>query len=155
MSTTRQRVTGDAILADPGDGGIDWSRIYRVFMRALAVLTIGRGLGQWALICGMNDADGVGFEDYAAALQASIIFFAVIEIVAGVGLWLTAAWGGAVWALAVAVALSIDGSALYDLQGWVQMAARPLAATVGDIALLAFFLMVTIATARQADALGE
>jgi fatty acid desaturase len=155
MSTTRQRVTGDAILAEGGDGGIDWSRIFRIFMRALAVLTIGRGLGQWAVICGMTDADGIGFEDYSPALQASTIFFAVIELVAGVGLWLTAAWGGVVWVLATAVALSIDAAALYGLQGWVQMAARPLAATAGDIALLAFLLLVTVAAARQADALGE
>ncbi|MBL8568497.1 MAG: hypothetical protein JNK84_05370 [Phreatobacter sp.] len=151
MSTTRQRVTGDAILAEVGDGGIDWSRIFRIFMRALAVLTIVRGLGQWAVICGMVDADGLGFEHYSPALQTSTVFFAVIELVAGVGLWLTSAWGGVVWVLATGVALGIDGAALYGVQGWVQVAARPLAATAGDIALLAFFLVVTVAAARQAD----
>ncbi len=157
MSTTRQRLSGDApILADAEEGGIDWQRIFRIFMRALAVLTIGRGLSQWAVICGVANADGVGFEDFPPALQASIVFFAVIELVAGVGLWLTSAWGGVVWAITAAIAVAIDLAAIFAVQGWVQMAARPLAATVGDAALGIFFAVVALAAARQADeALGE
>lgn len=157
MSTTRQRLTGDApILAEADEAGIDWSRIFRIFMRALAVLTLVRGLSQWAVICGTTNADGIGFEDFSPAMQGYTVFFAVIELVAGVGLWLVAAWGGVVWLLATVIAVAIDGSAMAGVQGWVQAAARPLGATVGDVALAAFFTVVAVASARQSDAaLGE
>lgn len=153
MSTTKPRLTSDApILADAEGGGIDWGRIFRLFMRALAVLAIVRGLGQWASICGVQNADGIGFEEMSLALQAMTVFFAVIDLVAGVGLWLAAAWGGVVWILAAIVALAIDASALMAVEGWVQLAARPLAATIGDIALIAFYVVAATMAARQADA---
>ena len=151
MSTTRQRTSDAPIHAEAGEGGIDWGRILRVFLRALAVLSLGRGLSQWAVICGMQNGDGIGFEDFSPAMQAVTVFFAVIEPVAGVGLWLTAAWGGVVWILTALVAVAIDVSVLMGAQGWVQSAARPLAATIGDVALLLFYVVAATAAARQAD----
>jgi hypothetical protein len=157
MSTTRQRPSADApILADAEESGIDWGRIFRIFMRALAVLTLARGLSQWAVICGATNADGIGFEDFSPAMQGYTVFFAVIELVAGVGLWLIAAWGGVVWLLATAIAVAVDAAAFAGVQGWVQAAARPFGATVGDVALVVFFTVVAMASARQADAVpGE
>jgi hypothetical protein len=151
MSTTRQRSSDAPIHADAVEGGIDWGRIFRVFLRALAVLSLVRGLMQWAVICGLQNADGIGFEDFSPSLQASTVFFAVIELVAGVGLWLTSAWGGVVWILTAVVALTIDTSVLAGMQGWVQTAARPLPATIGDLVLLLFYVVTATAAARQAD----
>lgn len=152
MSTTKPRLTSDApILAEAEDGGIDWGRVFRIYLRALAVLTLVRGLGHWAVICGGPNADGIAFEDLAPALQAATVFFAVIELVAGVGLWLAAAWGGAVWILASVVALAIDAAVLMGVEGWVQSAARPPAASIGDLVLIAFYALATAFAARQAD----
>ncbi|MGU9978964.1 DUF6163 family protein [Phreatobacter sp. HK31-P] len=130
---------------------VDWARIYRIFMRALAVLVIGRGLMQWLVICGGTNADGIGFEDFPPGLQASTVFFAVIELVAGVGLWLASAWGGVVWLLATIVAVAIDLAMLAGLQGWVQAAARPLPATLADGVLVLFFAAAAFLAARQAE----
>ena len=42
-----------------------------------------------------------GFDAYPAPYQAATIFFAVIDPVAGVGLWLAAPWGAVVWLTSV------------------------------------------------------
>ena len=39
--------------------------------------------------------------------RASIVYFAVIDSMAAVGLWLTSAWGGVVWLLAATSALTL------------------------------------------------
>jgi len=152
MSTTKVRDAADApIHAADEERRIDWARIYRIFMRTLAVLVIGRGLMQWLVICGGPNADGIGFEEFPPGLQASIVFFAVIELVAGVGLWLASAWGGVVWLLGTTVAVAIDLAMLAGMQGWVQAAARPLPATFADLVLVLFFAAAAILAARQAE----
>ncbi|MBX9989615.1 DUF6163 family protein [Phreatobacter oligotrophus] len=152
MSAARLRTASDAPIPADGEArGIDWTRIYRIFMRALAVMTIARGLSQWLVICGGPNADGLGFEELPPGLQASTVFFAVIELVAGVGLWLTSAWGGVVWILATAVAVAIDLAMMGGMQGWVQLAARAWPATAADAALLFFYAIVAVLAARQAD----
>lgn len=152
MTGARIRTPSDAPISADGEArGIDWTRIYRIFMRALAVMTLTRGLSQWLVICGGANAEGLGFEDLPPGLQASTVFFAVIELVAGVGLWLTSAWGGVVWILATAVALAIDLSMMGGLQGWVQLAARTWPATASDAVLLLFYAVVAVLAARQTD----
>lgn len=152
MTAPPDQTLGEAPIAAPGSvARLDWARIFRLLMRLLAVLTIGRGLFHWAVICGLPNADGITFEDFAPGLQAAIVFFAVIEPVAGVGLWLAAAWGGVVWIIAVVVAVTIDAAVVAGVQGWVQTAARPVAATAADLALLAFYILVAVAAGRQAD----
>lgn len=152
MSTTKVRDAADApIHAADEERRIDWARIYRIFMRTLAVLVIARGLMQWLVICGGPNADGIGFEEFPPGLQASIVFFAVIELVAGVGLWLASAWGGVVWLLGTTVAVAIDLAMLAGMQGWVQAAARPLPATFADLVLVLFFAAAAVLAARQAE----
>ena len=155
MSTTKSRVTGDAPIHAEEAGSIDWTRIFRLFLRALALLALARGLMQWGTICGLPNAEGLTFEDMAPAVQATIVFFAVIELVAGVGLWLAAAWGGVVWLLSVLVAIGLDAVAMGSTEGWVLAVARPRFATLGDAALIVFYLVATTAARRQAEHLDE
>jgi len=56
-----------------------------------------KGLYHWAVIIGIGDGPGTTFETSPIAWQAATMFFAVLDPVAGVGLWLAAAWGGVVW----------------------------------------------------------
>jgi len=152
MTVPADQTRDEAPIAAPGSvARLDWARIFRLFMRVLAVLTIGRGLFHWAVICGLPNADGITFEDFAPGLQAATVFFAVIEPVAGVGLWLAASWGGVVWIIAVLVAVGIDAAVMVGMQGWVQSAARPALATAADLALLAFYILVAAAAGRQAE----
>ena len=55
-----------------------------------------KGLYHWAVVCGMTGLDG-GFEAQPLPWQTATVFFAVIDLVAAVGLWLAAAWGAVVW----------------------------------------------------------
>ena len=48
------------------------------------------------------------FENHSIAWQTATVFFAVIDLVAAVGLWLAAAWGAVIWLTAVASMLAVE-----------------------------------------------
>ena len=77
-----------------------WNFILVWFMRMLALMWIAKGLGYWAVILGADSAP-TPFEARTTGFQATTIYFAVIDLVAAVGLWLTSTWGGVLWLLAV------------------------------------------------------
>ena len=70
-----------------------------LFMRVLAALWMFQGLLQWHEI--LSQVQG-GFEAIPAPVQLAVIFFAVFDCVAAVGLWLASPWGGVLWLFAVA-----------------------------------------------------
>ena len=74
-----------------------WTNRLIWFLRAMAAVSMIKGLYHWAVIIGIGDGPGSTFETSPIAWQAATMFFAVIDPVAGVGLWLAAAWGGVVW----------------------------------------------------------
>src|SRR3954464_8275532 len=74
-----------------------WSRRLVLFLRAMAALSLAKGLYHWAIVCGIWAPFPSGFDSYASPYQAATVFFAVIDPVAGVGLWLAAPWGAVVW----------------------------------------------------------
>ncbi len=67
------------------------------FLRAMAAIALLKGLYHWSVVIGIGDRAASTFETSSIAWQAATIFFAVIDLVAAIGLWLTAAWGGVVW----------------------------------------------------------
>jgi Family of unknown function (DUF6163) len=74
-----------------------WTNRLIWFLRAMAAVSMMKGLYHWAVIIGIGDGPGTTFETSPIAWQAATMFFAVLDPVAGVGLWLAAAWGGVVW----------------------------------------------------------
>jgi hypothetical protein len=87
-------------------GGWTWRLI--LFLRVMAAYALLKGLYHWSRVCGIAvDADDV-FELHSIAWQSATIFFAVIDLVAAVGLWLAAAWGAVIWLTAVASMLAVD-----------------------------------------------
>ncbi len=79
---------------------VRWNFILIWFMRMLSLIWIAKGLGYWAVILGADSAP-TPFEARSTGFQATTIYFAIIDLVAAVGLWLTATWGGVLWLLAV------------------------------------------------------
>jgi uncharacterized membrane protein (DUF2068 family) len=63
----------------------------------MATVSLLKGLYHWAQVCGIGAHPGDGFESHTVAWQAATVFFAVLDLVAAVGLWLAAAWGAVVW----------------------------------------------------------
>jgi len=85
-----------------------WTRRLVFFLRTMAVVSMLKGLYHWARVCGIVVDDGQPFELQSIALQAATVFFAVLDLVAAVGLWLAAAWGAVIWLMAVASMLAVE-----------------------------------------------
>jgi len=73
-----------------------WTGRLVLYLRAMACVSMIQGLYHWAAVCGLIGEEG-GFEAHPQAWQATTAFFAVIDLVAAVGLWLVAPWGAVVW----------------------------------------------------------
>jgi hypothetical protein len=72
------------------------------YMRTLAWVWVAKGLFHWAIILGALPTLGQ-FTTMALPLQATIVAFACLDLLAAIGLWLAAAWGGAIWLLCAVV----------------------------------------------------
>jgi len=70
------------------------------FMRGVAVLWLAKGVIHWCLILGIGHSDPDRFLELPVLTQSAVIFFAVFDLVAAVGLWMTSAWGGVIWLIA-------------------------------------------------------
>jgi uncharacterized protein DUF6163 len=84
-----------------------WTRRLVVFLRMMAALSMCKGIYHWARVCGIGGG-GELFEYQSIAWQAATVFFAVIDLVAAVGLWLAAAWGAVIWLMSVASMLAFE-----------------------------------------------
>src|ERR1700686_786315 len=65
-----------------------WTRRLVFFLRIMAVLSILKGLYHWAQVTGFIGGEEDAFEKQPMAWQTATVYFAVIELVAAVGLWL-------------------------------------------------------------------
>src|SRR6201982_3910522 len=74
-----------------------WTRRLVLFLRVMAVLSILKGLYHWAQVTGFIGGEEEAFENQSMAWQTATVYFAVIELVAAVGLWLATPWGAVVW----------------------------------------------------------
>jgi hypothetical protein len=89
----------DRLLAAAPTRHLRWNLVLVWFMRIMALLWGIKGLIAWANILGI--AGAIPFEARPPGHQAVTVYFAVMDLVAAVGLWLTSTWGGVLWLLAV------------------------------------------------------
>ena len=68
-----------------------------LFLRIMAVVSVAKGLYHWAQVTGFIGGEEEAFENQPMAWQTATVYFAVIELVAAVGLWLATPWGAVVW----------------------------------------------------------
>src|SRR5437660_4635569 len=74
-----------------------WTLRLVFFLRIMAVVSIAKGLYHWAQVTGFVGGEEEAFENQSMAWQTATVYFAVIELVAAVGLWLATPWGAVVW----------------------------------------------------------
>lgn len=67
------------------------------FLRGMAVLSMLKGLFHWSVVLGIGDGDDNNFTLHSLPWQTATVYFAVIDLIAAVGLWLAAVWGAVVW----------------------------------------------------------
>jgi hypothetical protein len=89
--------SGAAIrLGDKGETGEKnpWGLILVVFMRLLAALCVVQGLIQWSAMLMPRQPL---FDTATPVWSGAVMFFAVLDLLAAVGLWLATPWGGVLW----------------------------------------------------------
>jgi hypothetical protein len=78
-----------------------WTNRLVVFLRIMAFISVAKGLYHWAQVTGFIGGEEETFENQTLAWQSATVYFAVIELVAAVGLWLATPWGAVVWLITV------------------------------------------------------
>jgi hypothetical protein len=133
------RALDDAGEEERGD---QWTNRLIWFVRIMAGISMLKGLYHWAVLCGIGDGAYSMFEVGPIPWRAATVFFAVIDLVAAVGLWLASAWGGVVW-LTAAISMAAIELLFPDVYGgrnWVIML---------ELAAIATYLGLTVLSARE------
>lgn len=69
-------------------------------MRLLALIWLAKGMFFWSIILGAGE-DMPPFEVRNLGFQTMVVFFAIVDPIVAVGLWMATSWGGVLWLLAV------------------------------------------------------
>lgn len=118
-----------------------WGMLLVLFMRVLAALWMLQGLMQWDVILGPGQPP---LDALPSALAIAIVFFAVTDLVAAVGLWLAASWGGVLWLCAAAAQIFVT-VLMSDF-----FAGGPMVVAV-DLALIVIYFFLTWRAAQERD----
>src|SRR5262245_32393620 len=128
--------------ADREAVGKPWRYRLMLFLRVMAGVSLCKGLYHWAVICGIGAPLPSGFDSYSTPYQVATVFFAVMDLVAGVGLWLAAPWGAVVWLTSVIsmAAVELLFPQIYGGNIWV---------IVAEVVMLGLYLWLALMAARE------
>jgi hypothetical protein len=138
--------TLDPVPVEEGETSSDkWAFRLVVFLRLMAAVALAKGLYHWSIVVGIYLPTATPFEDMAVPFQAATVFFAVIDLVAAVGLWLAAPWGAVVWLTSVIsmAAVEVLFPKIYGGSMWV---------IVVELMLLGLYLCLALMSAREQPA---
>ena len=74
-----------------------WTRWLLWFLRGMAVISMFKGLYHWSVVLGIGEGPDSTFSLQPIPWQTATVYFAIIDLLAAVGLWLAAVWGAVVW----------------------------------------------------------
>lgn len=77
-----------------------------LFMRVIGLVLLAAGLVRACQILGITP-DGKTFSDLGPAWRAGATTLLLVDLFAAVGLWVGAAWGPVMWAVALAIEVSM------------------------------------------------
>jgi len=128
--------------ADGEAAGKPWAYRLMLFLRVMAGVSLCKGLYHWAVICGIGAPLASGFDSYSTPYQVATVFFAVIDLVAGVGLWLAAPWGAVVWLTSIIsmAAVELLFPQIFGGNIWV---------IVAEVVMLGLYLWLALMAARE------
>ena len=127
---------------DAETGESTWTTRLVLFLRVMAVLSMIKGLYHWAQITGFVGCEESAFEAQTTQWQTATVYFAVIELVAAVGLWLATPWGAVVWLT------TIVSTAVIELM-FPAIYGGNLFAVLVSLILLAAYLVLAWFSARE------
>lgn len=119
-----------------------WTRRLVLFLRVMAVVSVTKGLYHWAQVTGFIGGEEEAFENQTLAWQTATVYFAVIELVAAVGLWLATPWGAVVWLITV-VSMAVIELMFPAIYGGNLLVAA------GEALMLAIYLALAWMAARE------
>src|SRR6201985_2877304 len=119
-----------------------WTRRLVFFLRIMAVVAVAEGLYHWAQVTGFIGGEDEAVEKQPMAWQAATVYFAVIELVAAVGLWLATPWGAVVW-LTTVVSMALTELMFPGIYG------GSLVVVGGEAVMLAAYLALAWMAARE------
>jgi hypothetical protein len=119
-----------------------WTEYLVLFLRLMAAVSLVKGLYHWAQVCGVGAAPDDGFLAHSVAWRSATVFFAVLDLVAAVGLWLAAAWGAVVW-LSSVVSMAVVEIFFPNVFGGSIFVA------LVEMTLLGVYLWLAIVSARE------
>jgi hypothetical protein len=122
-----------------------WTEYLVLFLRVMAAVALVKGLYHWAQICSIGAPTGQTFDMQSMAWRSVTVFFAVIDLVAAVGLWLAAPWGAVVWLTSV-VSMAMVELFFPNVYGGSAFV------VLTEIALLGVYLWLAIISARERPA---
>ena len=122
-----------------------WTGYLVLFLRVMAAVSLIKGLYHWGAVCGIGESADGGFETQTLAWQTATVFFAVIDLVAAVGLWLAAPWGAVVWLTSV-VSMAVVEVFFPQIYG------GSLLIVLSETVLLGLYLWLAIVAARERPA---
>ena len=122
-----------------------WAEYLVLFLRVMAAISLIKGLYHWAAVCGIGAAADGGFEAHTVAWRTATVFFAVLDLVAAVGLWLAAPWGAVVWLT------SVVSMAVVELF-FPQVYGGSTFIVIVEMTLLGVYLWLAIVAARERPA---
>lgn len=150
-SSVKRRIASSAPLAaivintSPHRGEQDRSGLVLViFMRLIAALWLAEGLIQWSLVV-VTDVDGrSGLATLTVPAVVAVVFFAIINPIASVGLWLATPWGGVIWLVTAGAQLFVA----VILPGFFD---HPAMVVAFDVLLIAAYLVLTYRAASAEE----
>lgn len=119
-----------------------WTRRLVLFLRVMAVLSMLKGLFHWSVVLGIGEGADTRFAANSVPWQTATVYFAIIDLVAAVGLWLAAVWGAVVW-LTAAVSMAVVEAFFPQIYG------GSTTVVAIELALLCGYLFLAIQSARE------
>ena len=126
---------------DSEEGASLWTRRLILFLRVMAGFAMLKGLFHWSRFVGIG-MGGDTFEYHSIAWQTATVFFAVLDLVAAVGLWLAAAWGAVIWLMSIASMLALEVF-------FPQVFGASIFAGLLELGLLCLYLFLALKAARE------
>lgn len=127
---------------DDKENATRWTARLILFLRVMAGVSMLKGLYHWSQVCGIGVDPNNIFEYRSIAWQVATVFFAVIDLVAAVGLWLAAAWGAVVWLMSVASMLAVE---IF----FPQVFGAGLLTALAEVVLLGLYLWLALKSAQE------
>jgi hypothetical protein len=126
---------------DGEEGASLWTRRLILFLRVMAGFAMLKGIFHWSRLVGIGTGGDL-FEYHSIAWQTATVFFAVLDLVAAVGLWLAAAWGAVIWLMSIASMLALEVF-------FPQVFGASIFAGLLELGLLCLYLFLALKAARE------